>query len=128
MASKIVTPCNEQKRNVLTIAQKTENVRKSLFRQNRSIGTPNSPSVPDKRTFSVLPLVSLTDWVTLRPLFAFSLVRLRFFFGQASSRSDDEPSGGYALHYESSYERNFVMRIFVKRGVTVCLNLLSTGK
>jgi hypothetical protein len=35
------------------------------------------------------------------------------------SRSDDEPSGGYALHYTSSYERNFVMRIFVKRGMTV---------
>jgi hypothetical protein len=27
---------------------------RSLFRQNRSIGTPNSPTVPYKRTFSVI--------------------------------------------------------------------------
>jgi hypothetical protein len=46
------------------------------------------------------------------------LVRVRFCcedFGWASSRSDDEPSGEYALHYK----RNFAMRIFVKRGLTV---------
>jgi hypothetical protein len=40
-------------------------------------------------------------------------------FRMRSSRSDDEPSGEYALYYKSSYERNFVMQIFVKRGLTV---------
>jgi hypothetical protein len=28
---------------------------------------------------------------------------------------DRDPNGGYALHYKSSDDRNFVMRIFVKR-------------
>jgi hypothetical protein len=41
------------------------------------------------------------------------------YFGWASSRSDDEPSGRYALHYKSSYEQTFATRIFVKRGLTV---------
>jgi hypothetical protein len=30
-----------------------------------------------------------------------------------------DPSGRYTLHYKSLYERNFEMRIFVKRGLTV---------
>jgi hypothetical protein len=49
--------------------------------------------------------------------FGFSSARVRLCledFGWAGSRSDDEPSGGYALHYKSLYERNFV-----KRGLTV---------
>jgi hypothetical protein len=52
--------------------------------------------------------------------FAFSLARVRFCsedFGCASSRSDDERRGGYALHYKTSYERNVEMQIVVKRGL-----------
>jgi hypothetical protein len=39
-----------------------------------------------------------------------------------TSLSNTEQRGVYALHYKSSYEGKFVMRIFVKRGLTVvCL-------
>jgi hypothetical protein len=37
--------------------------------------------------------------------------------------SDDEPRGRYALRYESSCQRDFVMCIFVKRSLTVCVIL-----
>jgi hypothetical protein len=63
-----------------------------------------------------------TDWLGEVASFAFSLACVRFcseYFGWARSRSDDEPCGGYALHYKSSYERNFIARIFVQRGLTV---------
>jgi hypothetical protein len=36
-----------------------------------------------------------------------------------SSRSDDDASGGCALHCKSSYERNFVMQIFLMPGLIV---------
>jgi hypothetical protein len=68
------------------------------------------------RLTPVLRLVSLAVWDTQRPL----LARVRFCsedFGRANS--DYEPSVGYAIHYKISHERNFVMRIFVKRGLTV---------
>jgi hypothetical protein len=72
----------------------------------------------------VFPMVSLTYWVTLRPLFAFLLSHVEFCledFGEASLHSDDEPCRGCALYYESSYEQNFEMQIFIKRGLcTVC--------
>jgi hypothetical protein len=50
-------------------------------------------------------------WVRLFP-FSFALVR---FCSEGSS--DDKPSRRYALHFKSSYARNFVMRIFVTRGL-----------
>jgi hypothetical protein len=46
-------------------------------------------------------------------------ILLRMDFGWASSHSDGNPSLGYALCYKSMYERNFLMRIFVKQGFSV---------
>jgi hypothetical protein len=40
------------------------------------------------------------------------------------THSDDEPSGGYALWCKSSCEWNFIMRIFVKRGLIENVYLL----
>lgn len=37
-------------------------------------------------------------------------------FERAISRSDGEPSVVYVLHYKISYERNYVLRILIKRG------------
>jgi hypothetical protein len=70
----------------------------------------------------VLPLVSLSDWAMLRPLSAFSLVRVRFCsedFGRACSNPDVSQAEGIALHCKSSYERNFIMIILAKRALTV---------
>jgi hypothetical protein len=66
------------------------------------------------------------NWLTTFPVFFFfwlgDVARVRFCSEDlewASSRSDDEASGGYAHHYTSSYERNFVLRMFLKRRRTV---------
>jgi hypothetical protein len=50
-------------------------------------------------------------------------------FERASSRLDDKSIRGYALHFKCLYERNFIMRIFLKRGLSaLCLILLHIGE
>jgi hypothetical protein len=58
-----------------------------------------------------------------------SLARVRFcsgHFGWASSRSYNEPRAGYTVHYRSSYGRCFLMKVFVKCGLTdyCCVEVL----
>jgi hypothetical protein len=65
----------------------------------------------------VLPQYSLTWRRSVLCYHVFDFVRK--ISDERVRGSDDELSGGYALHYKSSYERNFVMRIFVKRELTV---------
>lgn len=57
----------------------------------------------------------------LHPLLAFLLALVRFSledFGRRSSHSDNHPSGGHARHYNCLCNRNFVMQICEKRGLT----------
>lgn len=55
----------------------------------------------------------------LRSFVSISIHTCLFLFGRdfvrTSPHLDDKSSGRYALHYNSSHERNFVTRIFVKR-------------
>jgi hypothetical protein len=62
------------------------------------------------RTFFPTDLLILLDVQTLQIV--------RQVRKHARLGSDDQPSGRYAIHYKISYERNFVIRIFVKRGLT----------
>lgn len=41
------------------------------------------------------------------------------YIGGERSRTADELSAGYDFHSNASYQRNFVKRIFVKRGLAI---------
>jgi hypothetical protein len=99
----------------LLLYKNTNTLLLSKYTVNRSDVKKNGISL-----FRIIPL-RRNVWETL-PLFLFSHIRFcsdGISDGRVSVRMTSQASRGFMLHYRCSYERNFIMRIFLKRSLSV---------